>query len=81
MLHFIQLLSAFFIRILFSEGELNYRSPKFNIVKIIVVFFLIGNLFLTPYMTTKLLKAHDIINSSDRYLRPSVDVLKEEKKS
>lgn len=61
MLAFFKLLEKFILPLLFHKDEYNIKSSKFNPLRLIVVIFLVANLFFTFYLLKKITHIHDLI--------------------
>lgn len=61
MIEFFTALKYFVSAVLIDKGEYNFRSKKFNPVKVMINFILIGNLWFTGFLLTKLYHIQQVI--------------------
>lgn len=61
MLTFIKILEKFILPLLFSKDEYNFKSNKFNPLRLIIIVILVANMFFTGYILNKLAKIYDLI--------------------
>lgn len=69
---YIKILEVFVLNILFSKNEYNVFHKNFKPVKVLVILFLVGNLFFSIYLINVIMK----INSNVHEICP--DVFKED---
>jgi hypothetical protein len=77
---YFKLLEIFILRTLFSRGEYNITSKNFNPIKFFTILILIGNVFFTVYLITKILDLHDKLTAECPSVFEKKEVSDKEKK-